>query len=302
MKRLPISFVGLAVVGALGCSGEVAPSDDENVGISEEQALEAGYARTPFGLIHPSCIHEVSDEASIAEPLAPCAYPRVQRSDVDRSFGNKPPPPATNGWVEASWGGLTTPANYMRAQFKVPAAPRTQSSQLLYFFPSLEPSNGSAIVQPVLQWGTSPAGGGRSWGIASWYVDNAGNAQHSTLRAVSSGDVIDGIMEGTACTSAGVCTWKITATDVNTGASTVLNTRAGSRAYTQAQGGVMEAYGLSSCGQYPGDSGIVFSSIVVRKDTTTLNPAYRQRVFSVSPACGFGVDIGSAQHTLRYAN
>ena len=34
----------------------------------------------------------------------------------------------------------------------------------------MEPADTSAVLQPVLQWGVSAAGGGNYWAIASWYL------------------------------------------------------------------------------------------------------------------------------------
>src|SRR5205823_6555965 len=51
-----------------------------------------------------------------------------------------------------------------------------------------------AILQPVLQWGVSAAGGGPYWSVASWFVDSSGHAFHTTLVPVSVGDVLVGEM------------------------------------------------------------------------------------------------------------
>jgi hypothetical protein len=49
------------------------------------------------------------------------------------------------------------------------------------------------IIQPVLQWGPSAAGGGAYWAIASWYVGGSG-AVYSALQTVAPGDSIFGNM------------------------------------------------------------------------------------------------------------
>jgi len=302
------AYFVLACGSTLGVAGCAAASDsdsnsEETVAISEEQALSAGYLRTPFGLVHPDCVHEVDESAAARNAHETCAHPRVERASAESSFAAGGQVPATNGWVEASWATLSSAATYMHGRFTVPAAPKTAGSQLLYFFPSLEPAGGTAIIQPVLQWGVGAAGGGKYWAIASWYVDNAGNAEHSTLRRVSSGDVIDGLMEGSNCTSSGVCAWKITSKDVDTGVSTVLNHAADGKAYTLAQGAVLEAYGVSQCAHYPTDGDITFDQLVVRRGSTTVSPAYDPKQWSVSPSCGFSVNADSTtSHTLHYSN
>jgi len=52
---------------------------------------------------------------------------------------------------------------------------------------------GVSIIQPVLQWGSSAAGGGQYWAIASWFVGGA-HTVYSDLKQVSSGDTIYGNM------------------------------------------------------------------------------------------------------------
>jgi len=292
-----------AALLAAGCQAPVSDAKaEESAGaLSAEQALSAGYLRTPFGLVHPDCVHEVANNAPLRNARESCAHPMVRETSAARSGSNGVPD--TNGWVEASWADLSSPATFMHAQFDVPPIPESQSDQVLFFFPSLEPSGGAAIIQPVLQWGTSAAGGAGYWAIASWYVDSSGNAEYSTLKRVNAGDVIDGLMEGSGCNDSGVCTWKITSEDVNTGESTILNTQAGGFSYTQAQGGVLEAYGISTCGYYPTDNAITFSSISVQSGSTTLSPDYRAQGWSVSPSCGFSVNIDSiSSQTLHYSN
>ena len=52
------------------------------------------------------------------------------------------------------------------------------------------------IYQPVLQWGSSAAGGGNYWAVASWYVDGQGGpgACHTKLVKVNPGEVLVGVM------------------------------------------------------------------------------------------------------------
>src|SRR5262249_17675805 len=52
----------------------------------------------------------------------------------------------------------------------------------------------AAILQPVLQWGVSAAGGGNYWSVASWYVTGSGHAFHTTLVRVNTGDTLVGAM------------------------------------------------------------------------------------------------------------
>jgi hypothetical protein len=65
------------------------------------------------------------------------------------------------------------------------------------FSTHFEPAT-TGILQPVLQYGPSAAGGGQYWSIASWYLytdtSDVDHAYYTTLIEVSSGDPLTGIM------------------------------------------------------------------------------------------------------------
>ena len=77
-----------------------------------------------------------------------------------------------NGWITfASWYNTTgKPISYFGTDWTVPAIPGYYDGQTLFQFNSIEPASYDAILQPVLQYGVSAAGGGDYWAIASWYV------------------------------------------------------------------------------------------------------------------------------------
>src|SRR5262245_34479638 len=57
------------------------------------------------------------------------------------------------------------------AQWTVPVAPAAANGQTIYLFNGLQDAAGRHIVQPVLQWGPSPARGStNAWGLASFWV------------------------------------------------------------------------------------------------------------------------------------
>ncbi|KAJ6565882.1 hypothetical protein DFH09DRAFT_1314664 [Mycena vulgaris] len=104
-----------------------------------------------------------------------------------------PPALAKTGWITfASWFNTAGPSiGSFVASWTVPPAPTTWNNQLIYLFNSIEPAAGNAIMQPVLQYGLSPAGGGQFWGVASWYLFQD-QVFHTTLVPVSVGQRLDG--------------------------------------------------------------------------------------------------------------
>jgi hypothetical protein len=79
--------------------------------------------------------------------------------------------------------------------------PVMESDQLIYLFNGLEPTSGYTILQPVLQWGLSPAGGGNYWAITNWYVSASGDYFCGSLITVNPGDTLQGVMQLTSVSS-----------------------------------------------------------------------------------------------------
>jgi hypothetical protein len=78
-----------------------------------------------------------------------------------------------SGWIAtASWTNDTgKPVTSFISTWTVPSEPYTNNDQTIYLFNGISPANKTkAILQPVLQWGQSKAGGGPYWSVASWYV------------------------------------------------------------------------------------------------------------------------------------
>lgn len=108
------------------------------------------------------------------------------------------PQPVTDQWiVYAGWTNASGNAiSYFATQWQVPPPPASQDNQLIYLFNGMEDAAYTVILQPVLQWGASPIGGGNYWAIANWYVGAPGTglALHSPLVQVNTGDLLTGIM------------------------------------------------------------------------------------------------------------
>ncbi|KAJ7679297.1 hypothetical protein DFH06DRAFT_1415368 [Mycena polygramma] len=96
------------------------------------------------------------------------------------------------GWVTyASWSNTGAPIGSFKSSWNVPKVPAGQHGELLYLFNSIEPAAGDAIMQPVLQYGISPAGGGQYWSVASWYIYQD-QVFHSALVPVNVGQLLTG--------------------------------------------------------------------------------------------------------------
>ncbi|KAF7373055.1 hypothetical protein MSAN_00513000 [Mycena sanguinolenta] len=79
--------------------------------------------------------------------------------------------PEETGWVAfASWLNTGAAIGSFKATWSVPPAPANFDGQTLFLFNSIEPATFDAIMQPVLQYGGSAAGGGEYWAVANWYL------------------------------------------------------------------------------------------------------------------------------------
>jgi hypothetical protein len=104
-------------------------------------------------------------------------------------------PPTTGFVVDASWANQTgTPISYFATSWEVPPPPATSNGQTIFLFNGMQDATNSHILQPVLQWGTSGAGGGEYWSIACWYAEN-GPSAHTSLIRVDPGTVLTGVMQ-----------------------------------------------------------------------------------------------------------
>ncbi|HEY2713837.1 MAG TPA: hypothetical protein VGI60_15085 [Chthoniobacterales bacterium] len=103
---------------------------------------------------------------------------------------------AVNWVADAYWQNASgNPITEFRTRWTVPQPPSTQTNQLIYLFNGMEPDEQNpGILQPVLQWGVSPSGGGGFWSVATYYVAAEGPAFSTEAILVNPGDTLDGVI------------------------------------------------------------------------------------------------------------
>ncbi|MFT3838603.1 MAG: MYXO-CTERM sorting domain-containing protein [Myxococcaceae bacterium] len=247
---------------AVACAPPSAPKPLETKTVKSALEVPEGYRPTPFGWMHESCVHAQPSGSKVDfKHVVPCAYPKVVVNPKPPGDGH---PPAANGWQIDTQAMVGTPMIHMTSIMQVPANPSTNSGQLDYFFPGASPTNADSILQPVLQYGVSPIGGGTKWGIGSWSCDvvTSAGCHGSDLKDVASGDVILGTIDGTNCDTGGHCDWAITTTDLTNGETTTLNTTGDIHAYPWLFSGVLEAYSVTKCTDYPANGTEAFSNVI----------------------------------------
>ncbi|HZY38875.1 MAG TPA: hypothetical protein VFE53_19580 [Mucilaginibacter sp.] len=171
-------------------------------------------------------------------------------------------PRTVNGWAAYTyWSNPTTsnPVTSFTTNWVVPKVPANQGSQTLFLFNGMQDGTtaSSYIVQPVLQWGPSAAGGGKYWAITNWYVSSK-QTFYGTLETVSTGTTLQGVMTETGKTGSN---YNYTSSFVGYPPAQNISISNVPEAFWCAE--TLEVYGVSRSTQYPNQTSMPFSSIQI---------------------------------------
>jgi hypothetical protein len=273
-----------------------------------------GYVITPFGYFHPSCVRQLREGETLLadgrviqhadgtiEDIPACDYPRYKANGEIVTAGE---PPTINGWVESANTTTTTSYGALTATWVVPPGPTSNNGQTLYFFPGLEDIDDVvSIIQPVLGWNADFGG---AWGIASWNCCPRGITVESSPVSVNPGHEIRGIIRSACSAGTLSCSkWEVTSEDVTTGQSTKLsNTPSEGQTFNWAFAGVLEAYSVVQCSDYPSNGSLTFSDLALYDYNfdRISNPGWSPPNSSpgLTPQCGYGGSVAARQVTLDY--
>jgi len=297
-------------------------SAQQNTTYSQAKMNHPDWVQVPGALIRPDCVHEIPNGATVEigsdgqvsgdvmlDGVLIAHYDDCPEAPiVTRPFGGGEglanDPGTGNGWVESSnWLvplGSTDNLDEVAGNWKVPSAPSVNGA-LIYLFNGMEPSDFKWILQPVLQYGVGAAGGGNYWAIASWLVGS--KAYHSKLETVNTGDSLRGFTKITSV-SGGTIHWAVDAKDTTTGAFSNLTAHTTGYHWTWALAGVLEAYGITSCSDFPSNKKAVFTNSdayhAYPAFTLLAPPGWSASYYSYGgPSCGFSVTAGKTS-TLKF--
>jgi len=244
---------------------------------SQVHLIESGNMLSGDGgrlrLIHPSG-GVLSDFGPL--PIRPGTAPLhpanvfIPQEKIIPAFGS--------GWITyVNWNNTGNPVTSFSTTWTVPPPPATQSGQTIFLFNGIQ--NSSMIYQPVLQWGSSAAGGGNYWSIASWYVDGQGGpAFHSSLIQVSPGQILKGVMTQTG-QSGGLFSYNCDFEGIANSGYAITNVQQLTWFIV-----TMECYGITKCADYPNTSDSSFRDINIRSGST--NPSIAWTPVNVVQDCG----------------
>jgi len=234
----------------------------------------------PSGFAHPSCVHEVADGSIVSHKNgglivnSPTGESfQVPRCHFPLSGSSRSSKPAHGpAWKTCAQYENTKSITYLYGEWPVPPNPTLESDQILYFWNGVEPEDNSEVVQPVLQWGSTPAGGGNYWAMASWYVASDGTALFSPLINTTIGDSVSG--ENSFDTNG---TWVAVGTDLKSKQTTSLSYTPPETDYYYAYA-VLESYSISTCNQYPPTGSVPFTNIQVQAGGAPVTPTWQDIV------------------------
>src|SRR6266487_356328 len=219
-------------------------------------------------------------------PQRPPGRPLMPRNVVHPLLAAGLKPAFGGGWITyASWSNNTgTPVSAFATTWTVPPAPSTQSGQTIFLFNGIQ--NSTAIYQPVLQWGSSAAGGCNYWAVASWYADGqGGQAFHSQLIQVNPGDTLVGVMTLSGQSGSSF--------SYNCQFQGIANSGLPIQNVQQLTWSVetLEAYGITRCSDYPDTDIITFRGINIQIGSST--PTLSWLPVNAVTDCGYRAIVAS---------
>jgi hypothetical protein len=258
----------LALMLTLGLSlGSLAAVDQAAL---DQPSTDRAWAITPMGWLPTAQVHRLApgqgvdvedDHIDVLDQAGTLAARHQLAAD------QVSPRPGT-GWIASTvWSNTTGhPLTSFQSTWTVPPPPSAWDGQTIFLFPGIVNAT-NHILQPVLQFGSSTAGGGAYWSIASWYVSGTGAAFYTGLTPVAPGTPLVGIMALAGHTAKG---FSYVSYFAGVGASVlpVSNIPQLTVCYE-----ALEAYGLKQRADYPATNETVFSNINLV--TTTGYPPLR---------------------------
>lgn len=247
---------------------------------SNAPPMGMGQVLTPAGYMDPSHVHFIADGFHLAVQNG-----RLQKLEngtgrtaedfgafdpVQQRFNPHPSSvvPYVEGWIAYTYWqnpSTSTPVTSFSTTWTVPNVPSDKGSQTIFLFNGIQDGTTSTsyIIQPVLQWGPSAAGGGKYWAVTNWYVTST-DAYYGALSTVSAGASLTGVITQTAVSGS-----NYSYSSVFTGypSSTSLSVSNVPQGYWLAE--TLESYGVSSLNtMYPSNTYDAFTGIDILEGST----------------------------------
>ncbi|MGB6688202.1 MAG: G1 family glutamic endopeptidase [Terracidiphilus sp.] len=249
-----------------------------------EREIPPGFVLTPGGYRHSSLVHPVSEGHRVRRrnDQIQVVHRRSQRivSRSAQAAEDEPVPGLGSGWITFAWwlNDSGSSISQLSTQWVVPQPPTVDAGQTVFLFNALEDAANNDLVQPVLQWGVSRAGGGSYWAISNWYNDRTGHVYFSNLVPVNPGDQLTGMISMTDQSNGGfgyVCSFA---------GFPQINLQINGISELAWASQTLEAYQIESRSDYPNSSVTSMSSIFIAAGGA--NPPVNWQIKNVMSICG----------------
>jgi hypothetical protein len=263
-----VIIVSLAIISFAACK-----KDSASLGKAATPALvdNQDMVLTPVGYMDKSKVHFVGEGYQLSVENGRLQKLETKSGRMIEDYGVVQPKgvrAAASGWIAYTyWSNPNTsnPITYFTTNWTVPSAPTKQSSQTIFLFNGMQDgtTESSYIIQPVLQWGPSAAGGGKYWAVTNWYVSSS-QAFYGSLVTVSAGTSLQGVMQETAVSGS---SYSYNSSFVGYPAGSALQVNNVPEAFWAAE--TLESYGVNTPStEYPPNTDIAMSSIQILQGST----------------------------------
>jgi hypothetical protein len=260
------ALVGLCLAVLAACRKESATP-----AASPASSAQSDLVITPAGLMPRSSVHFIAPGYHLSVENGRLQKFETRTGRMIEDFGRVTITPARHrktaqGWIAyAFWNNTGTAITSFTTNWTVPSVPTNQGSQTLFLFNGMQDgtTSSSYIIQPVLQWGPSAAGGGKYWAITNWYV-SSNQAFFGTLVNVSPGTALQGVMRETAVSGSNY-SYNSSFSGYSTASALQVNNVP--QSFWAAE--TLESYGVTSPGtMYPPNMDIAMTSIQILKGSS----------------------------------
>lgn len=208
-------------------------------------------------------VHTVAFSEFLQTPT-PASRARSRRLEQSLKLTEGFGPPSADmlnpNWVAyAAWKNTTgMPIRRFEATYTVPPLP-PDDYQTIFLFIGLQ--NSTHILQPVLQYGLSAAGGGAFWSASSFFAGGqADKGQYSGMVTVSPGDSLTAVIEAS---SAGAGTMDYQCSFEGLGPTNLLAPGVPEMTFSC---GTLESYHIAGPADYPSASFATIGGLAVSND------------------------------------
>lgn len=222
---------------------------------------------TPAGLMPRSSVHFIDEHHFLSLENGRIQKFEKESGRLVEDFGEAEITPVHNtsqevqGWIAyAYWANTGAPITQFTTNWIVPSVPADTGGQTLFLFNGMQDGtmHSSYIIQPVLQFGPSAAGGGNFWAVTDWFVSSH-KAFFGTLVSVNPGTSLQGVLVETGTTHKRY-NYNVSFTGFPAASSIQVN--GAPQAFWTAE--TLESYGVTSpATMYPPDMDIAMTGIQI---------------------------------------